>query len=108
MDVSNNRIFVRLGFTVFNSDNTIPFFRCAGMARLEAKSMEKYFVITEENDSANIEVDWSFYKSIVLQSAKAIEKKMKKQRVGTPFINCSFEKAFDNEMIIRRIQLVSV
>lgn len=108
MDVSNNRIFVRLGFNVFNSDNTIPFFNCKGMVTLAVKSMEQFIMITEENDSANIEVDWSFYKSIVLQSAKAIEKKMKKQRIGTPFVNCSFEKAYDNEMVIRRIQLVSV
>lgn len=103
MDVSNNRIFVRLGFNVFNSDNTIPFFNCKGMVTLAVKSMEQFIMITEENDSANIEVDWTFYKSIVLQSAKAIEKKMKKQRIGTPFVNCSFEKAYDNEMVIRRI-----
>ena len=103
MDVSNNRIFVCLGFNVFNSDNTIPFFNCKGMVTLAVKSMEQFIMITEENDSANIEVDWTFYKSIVLQSAKAIEKKMKKQRIGTPFVNCSFEKAYDNEMVIRRI-----
>ena len=65
-------------------------------------------MITEENDSANIEVDWTFYKSIVLQSAKVIEVKMKKQRIGTPFVNCSFEKAYDNEMVIRRIQITAV
>lgn len=75
MDVSNNRIFVCLGFNVFNSDNTIPFFNCKGMVTLAVKSMEQFIMITEENDSANIEVDWTFYKSIVLQSAKAIEKK---------------------------------
>ena len=103
MDVSNNRIFVCLGFNVFNSDNTIPFFICKGMVTLAVKSMEQFIMITEENDSANIEVDWTFYKSIVLQSAKAIEKKMKKHRIGTPFVNCSFEKAYDNEMVIRRI-----
>lgn len=108
MDVSNNRIFVRLGFNVFNSDNTIPFFNCKGMVTLAVKSMEKFIMITKENDSANIEVDWTFYKSIVLQSAKIIEKKMKKQRIGTPFVNCSFEKAFDSEKVIRGIKLVAV
>lgn len=33
---------------------------------------------------------------------------MKKQRIGTPFVNCSFEKAYDNEMVIRRIQIAAV
>ena len=108
MDIPNKRIYVRLGFEAYNSDNTIPFFKCKGMVTLAVKSMEQFIMITEENDSANIEVDWTFYKSIVLQSAKAIEKKMKKQRIGTPFVNCSFEKAYDNEMVIRRIQITAV
>ena len=78
------------------------------MVKLEVKSMKKFIKITDENDSSNIEVDWSFYESIVLLCAKAIEEKMKTQRINTPFKNCSFEKAFDNEMVIRRIPLMSV
>lgn len=108
MDVSNDRIYVRLGYNVSNSDNTIPFFNCHGMVKLEVKSMKKFIKITDENDSSNIEVDWSFYESTVLLCAKAIEEKMKTQRINTPFKNCSFEKAFDNEMVIRRIPLMSV
>lgn len=108
MDVTNDRIYVRLGYNVSNSDNTISYFNCYGMVKLEVKSMKKFIKITDENDSSNIEVDWSFFESLVLRSAKAIEKKMKKQRIGTPFVNCSFEKAYDNEMVIRRIPLMPV
>lgn len=48
-------------------------------------------------------MDWFFLQSVVVQSARVIEAKMKKQRIGTPFTNCSFETAFDNEKAIRRI-----
>ena len=41
--------------------------------------------------------------SEVEKDALARKAKMKKQRIGTPFSNCSFEMAFDNEMVIRRI-----
>lgn len=103
MDVPNKRICVRLGFEAYNSDNTIPFFKCSGMVILVVKSMDKFIKITEDNGGYDIEMDWSFHQSVVLQSARVIEAKMKKQRIGTPFSNCSFEMAFDNEMVIRRI-----
>ena len=105
MDTSNNSVLVNLEFDVFNSDNTIPFFRCKGKVKLEVKSMEKFILVTENNDTTNIEMDWTFYKSVVLKSAKAIEGKMRKQRLGTPFVNCSFEAAFDNERLIRAIKV---
>lgn len=108
MDVTNDRIFVRLGYNLSNSDNTISFFNCYGMVKLEVKSMKKFIKITDKNDSSNIEVDWSFFESLVLRSAKAIEEKMKTLRIDTSFKNCSFEKAFDNEMVIRGIPLMPV
>ena len=108
MDVTNDRIYVRLGYNVSNSDNTTSYFNCYGMVKLEVKSMKKFIKITDENDSSNIEVDWSFFESLVLRSAKAIEEKMKTLRIDSSFKNCSFEKAFDNEMVIRGIPLMPV
>ena len=105
MDTSNNSVLVHLEFEVFNSDNTTPFFGCKGTVKLEAKSMDKFILVTENNDTTNIEMDWTFHKSVVLKSAKAIEDKMRKQRVGSPFVNCSFEMAFDSERIIRAIHV---
>lgn len=93
-----------MGFEAYNSDNTIPYFKCSGMVNLVVKSMDKFIKITEDNGGYDIEMDWSFYQSVVLQSARVIEVKMKKQRIGTPFSNCSFEMAFDNEKAIRRIR----